>query len=799
VVSLLDGGTGSLITSKSVPQANPDDDLEVVQSGDQSGSGAYVLDHTTGKIVHVDGATLTPGSAQLFTPPGDAKHHMQVAANANGTWIIEQSGAFVQEVDPDALTPIGSSHPLVQGASTPVVLPDGSLWVSAAAGRVESFANGLPKTVTTPEGSACAGLGSCTLVGSDGLPVLVDPSKGDLTVLNPRDGLAQHRYVFDVSEPAALPSGAGDSRYVAAVDPKVAALQVFDLADRRQGGSTSLSVDSSSAPLGPAVVKGNLMFVPEYGSGAVVVVEVVHGDQPTVLGRVPIGLHDHFALISHNHHVWFDDPDGDLAGVITESFNAVAVSKLTGKSSVVGHLTPINQPLTTLPPPSSGPGSTVTSPGGGTSVTSGRTNSSSPGGSNSSNQSTPTTTTTTTTTTIPGATTTTTTTTTTTSTTTTTTTLPPGRHVTPSFTWSPGSPQALQQVTFTDISNAPPHSDSWVFPGASSVNPGAANARTEQVIWKNVGTFPVRLVITNGGVAYPVTLNVHVGPLQGSFFAVVNSDGTLARGSPGLNLTVQHPSKGVYQVVFPTSVAGCATVANLGYAGSSEVFTHVTADTALATGNTVIVNVVDPGPLPPNTYTPALVDDSFHLYVDCGSALLANVQPGGSIRNSSPGVTSVHGGGAGQYSVSFGRDISQCAPEATVNIATSSGSPIPVQGYLALEANHTTVDVSIDNSPNGPAPQAVDDPFSLIVTCNGAYHIFASNTASRFTGYITFTVPGANTCAITGNWYNSTGSTPQTQGYVSTWASDPNTAGIQTKNGGYGVQTGYGVDIVVTC
>ncbi len=62
------------------------------------------------------------------------------------------------------------------------------------------------------------------------------------------------------------------------------------------------------------------------------------------------------------------------------------------------------------------------------------------------------------------------------------------------------------------------------------------------------------------------------------------------------------------------------------------------------------------------------------------------------------------------------------------------------------------------------------------------------------------TVPEAPLCAFTGSRYNSTpGALPSDQGYVSTWANSASTGTIQTKNGGYGVQGGFGVDLVATC
>src|ERR1700674_2829795 len=157
------------------------------------------------------------------------------------------------------------------------------------------------------------------------------------------------------------------------------------------------------------------------------------------------------------------------------------------------------------------------------------------------------------------------------------------------------------------------------------------------------------------------------------FFAVVNANGTLARGTPGT--TVKHPGAGLYNVTFPASVAGCAAVGNLGYAGSTEdadgAF-HPSVITATAGGaRTVFVDVTFPGDIPtlggfPNS--PVLRDNSFHLHVDCRHALFANVAADGSLDSASPGVTAAaHVAGSGQYVLNFGRDISKCAPVGTVH------------------------------------------------------------------------------------------------------------------------------------
>jgi hypothetical protein len=64
-VALVDGTTVTRVTQ--VPVARPGHRIEAVQAG----SSAYVLDHSTGQVVRVDGASLTPATpVALGTPDG---------------------------------------------------------------------------------------------------------------------------------------------------------------------------------------------------------------------------------------------------------------------------------------------------------------------------------------------------------------------------------------------------------------------------------------------------------------------------------------------------------------------------------------------------------------------------------------------------------------------------------------------------------------------------------------------------------------------------------------------------------
>ena len=116
-----------------------------------------------------------------------------------------------------------------------------------------------------------------------------------------------------------------------------------------------------------------------------------------------------------------------------------------------------------------------------------------------------------------------------------------------------------------------------------------------------------------------------------------------------------------------------------------------------------------------------------------------------------------------------------------------------VQAHLAMGADGQSIQVAV----NRATTQAVDQAFSIIVTC-GEEPVAVFAVSGGF--FNTINVPQVTRCALTGSWYNSApGSVPQDQGYVSTWATSVATGTIQTKNGGYGVQSGFGADLVATC
>ena len=511
-VSLLDGATGSRVGVQVVARVG--DHIQVVQSDSQSGAGAYVIDHSTGNLSRVDGATLVPGRPVRFGPPGDAD--LAMASNPKATWIVEQDGTLAEEVDPSSLAPVGSPLPLSSSGAAPIETPDGTLWTSGAGGDVYSFAAGLPHTRTHP------GAGQFSLVEAESRPVAAAASAGQALVLNPRTGRTSRSVPFNPPATAPLISGSGDAPYLMAVGPSDGDLQVTDLTTTRSAAVPIGDPSTGVAGYGPAVINGDLIFVPVLEQAAIVVAEVQH-DQLTVLGQVSVDDH-HFQLLNYDSSVWFDDPNTNLAGVITPNLTAILIPKTggNGKGRVISHLVPLHYGHTAPPAPPTAPPpitvKTTTPPAGATTPpTSAATPPTSPPP--TTGKTTP----------LPVA-------------------------PAPNFTWSPNPATAGHAVTFTDTSTGPHQIFQWTFgPGGTT-----STAVSPSFTWSTPATYTVTLVITSHGSSYPVQKLVTV---TAAIRAVRCITGTRTIG-PGTPLTWTVPPGCTHAAFTVFGGAGGSSISN---------------------------------------------------------------------------------------------------------------------------------------------------------------------------------------------------------------------------------------------
>jgi hypothetical protein len=192
-------------------------------------------------------------------------------------------------------------------------------------------------------------------------------------------------------------------------------------------------------------------------------------------------------------------------------------------------------------------------------------------------------------------------------------------------------------------------------------------------------------------------------------YAVVDSDGTLARG--GNATAAQHLGRGSYAVSFDREVADCAVTATIGSVDTTQVGSP--GEITVAAGadpQTVDVTTVDA--------TGAPVNAPFHLAVDCGrrkpTAVInadGTTARGANVSSDKLSPTP----GDGRYEVIFDQPVWDCAFEATVGLPDNSGAILdPVTISTAVRAgDNNGVFVFIHDATGATA----DEPFHLSVYC----------------------------------------------------------------------------------
>jgi PKD domain-containing protein/List-Bact-rpt repeat protein len=312
-LTLLDGS--SVEVAGQVQVAEPGAGLDVVQQG----SSAYVVDRSRGAVRRVDGATFEAGTPA--SPLPGARAGLRVFAGPDGVYTLDAEHGVLAETDPRTLARRGQLVPLSarvdpQGS----VLDDaGRLWVlDGETGDLVWLDHGQRHVRPA---AATAGAGMLTLAG--GTPVLVDTARRTATLIDPATGTAGRSVALDL-RPGERVEVSG-----AAQAPRlylVTARGVLEVCDLDGGGcATAVPLDTDSGTLGAALETGGRVFVPDYTTGQVWVVDV-HGwrvvARPEVLSR-----DTRFQLLMRDGVVFFNDPDGTRAGVIRLDGGVRAVDK----------------------------------------------------------------------------------------------------------------------------------------------------------------------------------------------------------------------------------------------------------------------------------------------------------------------------------------------------------------------------------------------------------------------------------------------------------------------------------------
>lgn len=313
--------------------------VQVVPSGDtisvvQQGSTAYAVDRTIGAIRRVDGATFEVGQSQ--SPIPDAHSGLTAFAAADTLYALDTDRGLLTNADPHTLLARDRPQSLAikLAESTAGLDGNGRLWLIDNANGDLSWVSGGQRHTRRkvfPRGD------EATLTLAGGKPVIIDRTARQAITIEPATGATAGTIELDLRQddvPQVSGSPRADRFYL--VNAR-GVLNLCELADTTCDKTVPLD---SGGKLGPAVEAANRLFVPDYGSGRVLVIDLNTAGviaRPQVLD--PAGQ---FELLTRDGIVFYNDPDSERAGVIQLDGSVRPAAKYNPKDPAKGVHHPSN-------------------------------------------------------------------------------------------------------------------------------------------------------------------------------------------------------------------------------------------------------------------------------------------------------------------------------------------------------------------------------------------------------------------------------------------------------------------------
>ncbi len=301
-LALLDGSSAEVAAQVSV--APRGDRIDVVQQA----AIAYVVDRTAGAMRRVDGATFEVGA--VARPLPDASDGLLAFAGLHGLYALDSRRGLLTAADPVSLAAKGTTVSLASrfDAGAAVVDGHGRLWVLDAPTGDLIWLDGGKRGVRRGAVTAGAGL----LVLADDTPVLVDTANRQVDLLDRDTAQVRRSVTVDLRPGEALAvSGSPHAARLYVATPR-GVLSICDL--NAADCSTAIPLGPQATDLGAPVETAGRVFVPDYGTGQVWVVDLRQGR----VVASPRVLHPQtkFQLLTRDGLVFFNDPDTEHAGVI---------------------------------------------------------------------------------------------------------------------------------------------------------------------------------------------------------------------------------------------------------------------------------------------------------------------------------------------------------------------------------------------------------------------------------------------------------------------------------------------------
>jgi hypothetical protein len=302
-LTLLDGVSAEVAAQVEV--AAPGNRLDVVQQ--EQGLSAYAVNRTAGTLRRVDGATFEPGPA--VKPLDRAGDGLRAFATRDTVYAVDTHRGLYTDADPHTLAPGRPPAPLAAQITPEATAldPAGRLWVfDTANGDLTSISRG--QRHTRPR---AAPPGPARLVIADDAPVLVSLADRTATAIDPGTGRAGDSINVDLrpdDQVEVSGSPHAPRLYV------VASRGLLMVCDLTNGCADAVPLAAQGAQLGAAVESGDRVFVPDYSTGRVWIVDLK--DSRVVARPQVLTPRTRFQLLARDGVVFFNDPNTERAGVV---------------------------------------------------------------------------------------------------------------------------------------------------------------------------------------------------------------------------------------------------------------------------------------------------------------------------------------------------------------------------------------------------------------------------------------------------------------------------------------------------
>lgn len=314
-LTLIDGSSAEVAAR--VPLGRPSTDLGAVQSN----TVGYAVDRAAGTVARVDPATFALAAPVAVTESRGAA--LTVHPSRDALYVVDHERGQVTVTDPGAVARRrGEPRSLAEPVRSSVVDGSGRLWTLGATSGDLTWFDGADRgarseAVPEPAGAELAVLG--------GEVALVERSGRRVRALD-RGGRFGDSTCLDIdpADESVEVGGSPSARRLYVVSGDQGVLRVSDLASGGCG-DVAIEVAAPRSDLGvPREAQGRV-FVPDYTTGTVVVVDVDDRQVSRTGELVTPG--EPFELFDQDGIVFYNDPATERAGVVRVDGSFAAVTK----------------------------------------------------------------------------------------------------------------------------------------------------------------------------------------------------------------------------------------------------------------------------------------------------------------------------------------------------------------------------------------------------------------------------------------------------------------------------------------